>query len=85
MNHTDARGNTLEYDAKNKILKSSAGIGVVEIRNEVTGLVLEWWDFSSKPASVFNIPRTVLCNLDSNVSVLVVCEDIVGNILKQKL
>ncbi|KAF5307947.1 hypothetical protein FQR65_LT06514 [Abscondita terminalis] len=72
------------YDSYNRIIKSTAGIRVVEIRRLADGMVLKFWDFMGKVLKFsFQIPAGAMEENETNTVVFV--EDDIGNTLLESL
>lgn len=73
------------FDFEKRLLKSTAGIRVVEIRDVAEQKVLQNWVFTGRILKFsFVIPWEVLNKLECK-TVLIVAEDSIGNILKQNV
>lgn len=57
---------------------------MIEIRDEVTGLILDWWNFCDKKVNKFHLAQTEFKKYNG-VSLTIIVEDIVGNIIKENL
>lgn len=74
----------LTFDVNQRLIKSTSGIRVIEIRTIEEELVLYDWVFLGKVLKFsFQIPEDVTKEIDNNKFKLVV-EDNVGNILKKE-
>lgn len=74
----------LKYDSSTGVVKSTAGIRVVEIRSENNGMVLESWIFTSKVLKFsFRIPEEAFNKYEEKIAVIV--EDSKGNIVKENI
>lgn len=81
----DQRTYVLSFDSTTRVVKSTAGIKVIEIRSESDQLVQDSWVFVSKVLKFsFRIPEEVLERLQGEKCVVVV-EDAKGNIVKDRL
>lgn len=68
-----------------KVIKSTAGIRVIEIRSLDTEMVLDTWVFTGRVLKFsFQIPEDTI-NLRKNQTLLMVVEDSVGKLLKEKI
>lgn len=75
----------LHYDSDTDLIKSTAGIRVVEIRRETDETVMESWIFTSKILKFsFRIPKESFKKLKEQTA-LVVIEDNIGNIMKKSI
>lgn len=75
----------LYFDLERKLLKSTAGIRVIEVRDVINEMVLLSWTFTGRIRKFsFAISSEVLNRL-KHEKVLVVAEDNVGNILKENM
>lgn len=75
----------LSFDNAFKIIKSTAGIRVVEIRSVDTEMVLEDWVFTGRVLKFsFQLPEDTI-NARKNETLIIVVEDSVGNLLKEKI
>lgn len=76
---------SLSFDNTFKIIKSTAGIRVIEIRSPDSEMVLEDWVFTRRVLKFsFQIPEDTI-NARKNETLIVVVEDSVGNLLKEKI
>nr|CAH7758288.1 unnamed protein product [Callosobruchus chinensis] len=84
FNNYPNQSSHLSFDTSNKVVKSTAGVRVVEIRQVDDELILYSWVFVSKVLKFsFQIPEDVLNEL-SNQNLIILVEDSVGNILKEE-
>lgn len=75
----------LSLDPSNKLIRSTAGIRVVEIRSLNRELVLHSWMFDGRILKFsFQIPEDLLITM-GNGSYLIFVEDTIGCILKEEL
>lgn len=71
----------LRFDKNKMMILSTAGIRVVEVREESTGMVIDSYEFTdTKPEKRFLIPFT---SAAKNKLLVIVVEDDLGNVLKQ--
>lgn len=82
---TEPKKMILKYDLRTNIVKSTAGIKVVEIRRESDEMVLESWIFASKVLKFsFRIPEETFKEFHDQ-KLIVVVGDAIGNIVKENL
>lgn len=77
LNDLNDEKHILQFQNNYKIIYSSAGIVVVEIREVVSEMLIKWWDLTKNFENSFEIPR-----LDVPSYVLI-AQDRFGNILKE--
>ncbi|KAG5899909.1 hypothetical protein JTB14_002461 [Gonioctena quinquepunctata] len=84
FNHALAKQSSLlSFDSSNKLIKSTSGIRVVEIRMPETELVIFSWVFDGRVLKFsFQIPQEVITELCGSTSIVFV-EDTNGCILKE--
>lgn len=81
----EGKKSVLSYDSATGVVKSTAGIKVVEVRSESDEMVEESWVFVSKVLKFsFRIPEEALKRLQEQ-NFMVVIEDAKGNIVKTTL
>ncbi|KAJ8917690.1 hypothetical protein NQ315_005137 [Exocentrus adspersus] len=74
----------LSFDCFNKLIKSTSGVRVVEIRSKNVELVLYNWTFEGRILKFsFQIPQDVIISLNEDSYIMFV-EDTVGCILKEE-
>lgn len=57
---------------------------MIEIRDELTGFILEWWNFCDKKVNHFHLAQSEFEKY-IDVSLTIIIQDIVGNIVKENL
>lgn len=72
----------LTYDSDNKVIKSTLGLRVIEIRRKEDELVLQSWVFKNK---VLKYSFQISNDTKDLGNCVLVIEDNDGNILKQEL
>lgn len=84
FNDSTATHNTsLSFDNFFKVIRSTTGIRVVEIRSPDTELVLEDWVFTGRVLKFsFQIPEDIV-NFRKDQTVIIVVEDTAGSLLKE--
>ncbi|CAH1961275.1 unnamed protein product [Acanthoscelides obtectus] len=84
LNNYPTQTSHLSFDSSNKVVKSTAGVRVVEIRQTEDELILQSWVFISKVLKFsFQIPQNVLSELN-NQNLIILVEDSIGTIIKEE-